>query len=230
MRRGRRALVVGGLIVVAVVAGNLVAYAHNAQADLSAEHRFSLAPQTKNVLDQVKAPLKVTAFLNKAGAAARDARFLLARYQELNRHISFSVVDPDADPTAARRFGISQYSTVVMTYQGRRVEAPSVTELDVSTAILRVVRGGTKTVCVLTGHGEPALDDQSGSGLSKVGEIFSHNAYDIRTVDLTVGQAAVPSDCVALFDFGPRDPFGPQEVHAIDAYAKAAGRFMLVTS
>jgi hypothetical protein len=228
--RGRQAIVVGVILVAVIVIGNVVAYAHNAQADLSATHRFSLAPQTKGVLDQVKAPLKVTAFLNSAGGTARDARFLLARYQELNRHISFSVIDPDADPTAARRYGISQYSTVVVMYEGRRVEAPAVDELDVSTAILRAVRGGTKTVCVLTGHGEPALDDQSGTGLSKVGDIFSHNAYNVRTVDLTVGAATVPSDCAALFDFGPRDPFGPQEVQAVNAYAKAAGRVMLVTS
>lgn len=230
MSRRRRALVVGLAVVAAVVGGNLLAYANNAQADLSATHRFSLAPQTRGVLDQVKAPLKVTAFLNNAGAAARDARFLLARYHELNRHISFSVVDPDADPSAARRYGISQYSTVVLTYEGRRVEAASVDELDISTAILRLVRGGAKTVCVLTGHGEPALDDTAGTGLSKVGAVFSHNAYDVRTLDLTVGKAAVPSECVALFDFGPRDPLGPQEVQAVNTYAKAAGRVMIVAS
>jgi len=230
MSRRRRAVVAGLVLVAGVVGGNVVAYGHNAQADLSAAHRFSLAPQTKGVLDHVTASLEVTAFLNKAGATARDARFLLARYHELNRHISFSVVDPDADPTAARRYGISKYSTVVLTYKGRRVEAPSVTELDISTAILRLVRGGTKAVCVLTGHGEPALDDQSGAGLSKVGDVFRHNAYDIRTLDLTVGQATVPADCTAVFDFGPRDRLGPQEVEAMNAYAKAAGRVMLVTS
>ncbi|MBV8981903.1 MAG: GldG family protein, partial [Acidimicrobiia bacterium] len=230
MTRRRRALVVGLVVVAAVVGGNLLAYAHNAQADLSATHRFSLAPQTKGVLDQVTAPLKVTAFLNNAGAAARDARFLLARYHELNRHISFSVVDPDADPTAARRYGITAYSTVVLTYKGRRVDAASVDELDISTAILRLVRGGTKTVCVLTGHGEPALDDTTGMGLSKVADVFRHNAYDVRTVDLTVGQATVPADCVALFDFGPRDPLGPREAQAVNAYAKAAGRVMIVAS
>ena len=226
----RRALVIVVGVVIAVVAGNLLAYAHNAQADLSAAHRFSLAPQTKGVLDQVRGPLEVRAFLNKAGAGARDARFLLARYHELNRHISFSVVDPDADPSAARRFGINQYSTVVLTYKGRRVEAPSVTELDISTAILRLIRGGTKPVCVLTGRGEPALDDTSGQGLSKVADVFRRNAYEIRILDLTVGHAVVPSDCTAVFDFGPRDPLGPQEVQALTAYGKGAGRIMMVTS
>ena len=230
MSRRRRAVVVGVVLVAVVLGGNLLAYAHNAQADLSAAHRFSLAPQTKSVTDQVKSPLKVTAFLNKAGATARDARFLLARYHELNRQISFSVVDPDADPAAARRYGVGQYSTVALTYRGRRVDAPSVTELDISTGILRLVRGGTKTVCVVTGHGEPALDDQSGQGLSKVADVLRHNAYEIRMLDLTVGQAAVPPDCAALFEFGPRDPLGPQEVQAVSAYAKAAGRVMVVTS
>jgi ABC-type uncharacterized transport system involved in gliding motility auxiliary subunit len=226
----RKAIVVGAVLLAVVVGANLLAYGHNAQADLSAAHRFSLAPQTKAVLDQVKSSLEVRAFLNNAGSQARDARFLLARYHELNRHISFSVVDPDADPTAARRFGISQYSTVVLAYKGRRVEAQSVNELDISTAILRLVRGGTKTVCVLAGHGEPGLDDASGQGLSKVDDVFRHNAYDVRTLDLTVGQAAVPSECVALFDFAPRDPLGPQEVAAINSYAKAAGRVMIVAS
>jgi ABC-type uncharacterized transport system involved in gliding motility auxiliary subunit len=226
----RRAIVAGLVLVAAVVGGNVLAYAHNAQADLSAAHRFSLAPQTKRVLDQVKAPLKVTAFLNKAGATARDARFVLARYHELNRRISFSVVDPDADPAAARRFGVSQYSTVVLTYAERRVEAPSVTELDISTAILRLVRGGTKAVCVVTGHGEPPLDDKAGTGLSKVADILRHNAYDIRTLDLTVGQAVVPPECTAVLDIGPRDPLGPQEVQALNAYAKAAGRLMVGVS
>jgi hypothetical protein len=230
VNRRRRTIAIVAAVVVVVVVGNFFAYSHDAQADLSATHRFSLAPQTKGVLDQVKAPLKVTAFINKAGDTARDARFLLARYHELNRHISFTVIDPDADPAAARRFGVSQYSTVILTYKGRRVEAPSVDELDVSTGILRLLRGGTKPVCVLTGHGEPALDDQSGQGLSKVADVFRHNAYDIRTLDLTVGQAAVPSDCTAVFDFGPRDPLGPQEVQALNAYAKAAGRIMFVTS
>src|SRR5207244_5976533 len=128
---------------------------------------------TKGVLDQVKSPLKVTAFLNKAGAGARDARFLLARYHELNRHMSFSVIDPDADPAAARRFGISQYSTVILTYKDRRVEAPAVNELDVSTAMLRLIRRGTKPVCVLTGHGEPAVDAQNWQRQSKVADVSS---------------------------------------------------------
>src|SRR5207253_2538370 len=112
--RLRAALVALALVAVLVI-GNVVAYGHNAQADLSAARRFSLAPQTSSVIRQVKSPLKVTAFLNSTGSEARDARFLLDRYHELNRRITFSVLDPDADPGAARRFGVTRYSTVIVT-------------------------------------------------------------------------------------------------------------------
>jgi hypothetical protein len=229
-RRLPRALVAGLVLLAALVAGNVVAYGHNAQADLSAARRFSLAPETKAVTNQVRSPLKVIAFLNNAGPAARDARFLLARYHELNRRITFSVLDPDADPGQARRYGISKYSTVVLTYRGRRVDAPAVTELDISTAILRVVRGTTKTVCAVTGHGEPALDDDSGQGLSKVGDLLKHNAYDVKVLDLAVGSASVPADCTAVLVLGPREPLAPQEEQALNAYAHAAGRLMVVAS
>lgn len=218
------------VVIAVVVGGNFLAYAHNAQADLSAAHRFTLAPQTKAVTDQVHGPLKIIAFLNNAGAAARDARFLLARYHELNRDITYSVLDPDADPGLARRYGISAYSSVVLTYKGRRVDAPSVDELDISTAIVRIVRGGAKPVCVVVGHGEPSLDDDTGQGLSKVRDVLQHNAYDVRPLDLTVGQASVPGDCAAVLLLGPREGLGPREVDALNAYAENAGRLMVVAS
>jgi hypothetical protein len=230
----RRRTVVAVVAVVVLVAAlgvaNVAAYAHDAQVDLSAARQFSLAPQTKGVLRQVRSPLKVIAFLNASGPAARDARFLLERYHELNHRITYSVLDPDANPGAARQYGISKYSTVVVTYRGRRVDAPSVTELEVSTAILRVVRGRTPTICALTGHGEPGLDDDSPDGLSKVGDILKHNAYDIRPLDLTVGQGGVPADCAAVLVLGPRDPIGAAEVDALTAYARNAGRLMVVSS
>jgi hypothetical protein len=226
-----RAVLVGAVLVGVLVAGNLAAYGHNAEIDLSASRRFSLAPQTKAVTNQVRGPLKITAFLNTTGANARDARFLLERYHELNRRITYSVLDPDANPGVARRFGVTKYSTVIVAYRGRRVDAPSVTELDVSTAILRAVRGGTRTICLLTGHGEPSLDDDSPDGLSKIGDVLEHNAYEAKTLDLTVGaQRAVPANCAAVLILGPRDPIGADEVAALNAYGRAAGRLMVVGS
>jgi ABC-type uncharacterized transport system involved in gliding motility auxiliary subunit len=123
----RRSLVEGAVIALLLVAVNVTAASTRAQADLSANRRFSLSPETRAVVKAVRHHLEVTAFMNDTGGSARDARFLLARFHELNRHIDYEIVDPDERPSAARRFGVTSYATVVVQYQGRRADAPQVT-------------------------------------------------------------------------------------------------------
>ena len=189
--RGLAAMVVA---IGVVVAANVAAYGHDTQVDLSVAHRFTLSPETRALIRAVHAPLRIRAFLASHGGAADDARFLLSRYTELNSRIRFSVVDPDAHPGEARRFGITRYASVVLTYRGRRVDAPDAEELEISTAILRLLRGHVRSVCVLTGHGEPALDDTAPDGLSAVADLLRHNAYEPRDLDLSTS-SIVPRDC-----------------------------------
>src|SRR5581483_4437631 len=157
MSRRVRWLVAGLAVLLLAILANLAAYANNRQVDLSAAASFTLSDETVSLLARVDHPLEVTAFLTTTGAAARDAGYILSRYREANHHISWSVVDPVTNPGKARAFGVTSYSTVVLTYEGRRITAPTAQESDLSTAILRLLRGSTITVCVLTGNGEPDL-------------------------------------------------------------------------
>jgi ABC-type uncharacterized transport system involved in gliding motility auxiliary subunit len=228
--RRRRGAIAAVALLLVVVAGNVAAHAGDRQVDLSAARRFSLAGDSRALARAVRAPLRVTAFLNAGGPLAADARFLLERYHELNRHISFTVVDPDTHPGVAARLGVTRYSTVVLQYQGRRVDAPDATELSISTAILRLLRNVTPGVCILTGHGEPALDDTSPTGLSGVADLLGANAYRTQVVNLTVGQAQIPAGCDVVADIGPRDAFQPAEVQAINRFTAAHGRLLLAVS
>lgn len=225
----RRRLVAGAAIALVLIAANVAAASTRAQVDLSANRRFSLSPETRAVVKAVRHELKVTAFLNDTGGSARDARFLLARFHELNRHIDYDIVDPDARPSEARRFGITSYATVVVQYQGRRADAPQVSEPDLATAILRLLRARTPTVCVTTGHGEASLDDDGPSGLSKVATLLEQNAYKAATVDLARG-GDVPAECEVVWVAGPRVAFTPAETDALVRYEKAAGKVLVLAS
>jgi ABC-type uncharacterized transport system involved in gliding motility auxiliary subunit len=229
-RTRRRTLLAAGVIAVLVLGANLAVYGRTAEIDLSANRRFSLSPESRDLAGAVRSHMEITAFLSGVSSQARDARFLLARYHEVNRHITYRVVDPDADPAEARRFGITAYSTVVLTYQGRRLDAPDAEELELSTAMLQLLRGGTKTVCVVTGHGEPDLADTSPTGLSAFAKLLQDNAYIARPLNLTTGNGQVPPDCAAVFVIGPVDPLGTTEVSALVAWTKGAGRLMVLAS
>jgi ABC-type uncharacterized transport system involved in gliding motility auxiliary subunit len=217
------------VVLAVLVAINVAAASTRAQVDLSANRRFSLSSETRAVLRAVKQPLDITAFINESGGAARDARFLLARFGEVNRHIDYEIVDPDERPSEARRFGITSYATVVLEYDGRRADAPQVSEPDLATAILRLLRARTPTVCVTTGHGEAALDDDGPSGLSKVATLLEQNAYRARTIDLARG-GDVPAACEVVWLAGPRVALTPAESDSLRRYEREAGKLLVLAS
>lgn len=232
MSRGRRwwaaglrllALAVASIALYTVVSGS------PRQLDLSADRRFSLSPESQALARSVRRPLQITVFLNGQGPAARDARFLLARYHELNHLIDGKVADPDADPVLARRLGVTSYATVVLTSGSRRVDAPDPEELELSTAILRIERGIQPTVCALAGHGEDELSDASPGGFASFAKLLDQNAYRVRPLDLATSPG-VPADCAAVLIAGPRDRLLPAEVDALRAYTGGAGRLLLLAS
>jgi ABC-type uncharacterized transport system involved in gliding motility auxiliary subunit len=239
MRRGRNGHTRGRDIIVAAVAVVLVGTVlwwtsdHDAQVDLSANSRFSLSADSRRLIGQVHAPLHVTVFVNNTSSSAVDARFLLDRYHELNHRITFQIADPDTDPALARRYGITNYSTVVVEYQGRRIDAPDAEEAELSTALLEVQQGSPVTVCVLTGHGEDDLSDTSSSGFSSVATLLKTNDYNVVPLDMTTGAGAtrqVPPDCAAVLVDGARNPLLPAERAAINAYTAAGGRLAVLAT
>jgi len=226
----RDAVAMVGLIVV-LAGANWWTSDHDAQADLSALHRFTLSTDTRRLIAAVHAPLRVTVFLNTTGPDANDARFLLDRYHELNHRITYEVADPDADPELARRFGITDYDTVVLQYKGRRVEAPDAEELELSTGILQLLQGRSTKVCALTGHDEDDLGDTSPSGFSEVATLLQDNDYATVPLDLATGlNPTVPASCAAVLIDGPRNGLAPNEISAINAYAQAGGRLLVLAT
>jgi ABC-type uncharacterized transport system involved in gliding motility auxiliary subunit len=227
--RRLRVILIAVLGAAVIVAVNMVAYQSHAEADLSADGRFRLSADSRALIKSVHAPMQFTVFVNATGGTARDARFLLARFRDLNRQINYRVVDPDEDPATAKRMGITGYGTTVVEYEGRRADAPSAAEGDLATSMLRVLRGHTVTVCTLTGHGEAALDDDSADGLSSFARLLQQNAYEARPLDLAT-QSKVPDDCAAVVIAGLRTPLLPSEADALVAYERAAGRVLLLAS
>jgi ABC-type uncharacterized transport system involved in gliding motility auxiliary subunit len=223
----RRSVLALCLLAAAAVAVNAWVAHSTAQVDLSASQRFSLTKETRDVVRAVDKPLRITVFMFERGGVARDARFLLDRYKEINDRIDYRVVDPDEKPAEARRYNVSGYSTVIVEYDGRRSDAPAVSEIQVSSAILRVLRGETKTVCVVRGHGEPALDDESDRGITKLRDLLATNGYDPTPIDLTSG-GGVPAACAVVLEIGPTVALNPTEVSALVDYGTRQGRLLVL--
>ena len=226
----RRALVGLAVLVVVVITLNGFVGRLARSWDLTAESSATLSPTTREVLRHVHRRIQVTAFFPRDAVGRVEAATLLSRYRKLNRRITFRVVDPALQPGEAQRLGVAEVgSAAVQELSGRRkVETAQYTiEIDVTSAIARLLRNVSGTVCFATGHGERAPSSQGEPDLSQAGDALRNNGYTVQQVNL-LARPDVPSSCDALIVAAPTASFGPDAVRSVTSYLSAYGKAFLL--
>lgn len=221
-RRGAAAVALAAILLAAVTdrSGEVV--------DLTAERTLSLTDETEAVIDEVGGDVDITVFLRTDEPGRVEAAVLLDRYRRRNRRIDYRLVDPVDSPGEARRLGVDPAIGGVVVEAGSRQElAPTASEADITTALARLVRGVSATLCVATGHGELDPGSTLATGMSGAVEVWSDNGYDVRVVDL-LARPEVPADCKALVVAFPTVDLGAA-TPAIAGYLAAGGRLLALT-
>jgi len=216
------------LIVLAVIgAANWLANRHNKSLDATANKRFSLADQTEKIARNLKQDVKVWYFdRNREFDRARD---LLDRYDGLSPRLTVNYIDPDKKPQVAKNYGVKNYGAIYVETGGRREEAKSLTEEEVTGAMIRALKGGERIVCAVSGSGERGLDNSERNGYSSLKEALEKNNYKTKTISL-LEKAEIPKDCTVLVVGGPRYDYTEPAVNAIRSYVEGGGRALFLLS
>ena len=214
------------IVIAGVVVANVLADRYNKSYDSTANKRYSLSEQTAKIVKGLKQDAVITYF--NQSTRFRDGRDLLDQYANLSPKLQVKYVDPDKDPELAREFGIRSFPTAVVQIGAKREEAKSMTEEGVTGALIRNLKGNTRTVCFAGGSGEHQVDDSNREGMSKFKEVLAKDSYDSKSIDL-LSKAEVPGDCTTLVVAGPTKNYEQPEVDAIKKYVENGGRalFML---
>ncbi|MBV9767939.1 MAG: GldG family protein [Bryobacterales bacterium] len=216
------------LVILAVlVVANYLANRYNKSLDATANKRFTLSDQTKKVVGDLKQDVTIRYFDRSNGMQA--AKDLLDRYQNLSSKVHVQYVDLLKNPTLARAENVTREGEAVVQAGTRREDAKTFDEEGVTGALIRALKGGERTVCVVSGHGEHRLDDTSqAEGFSGFQTVVQKDNYKVQTVNLQE-KADVPSDCTVLVVAGPTGDYIQPEVDAIKKYVEGGGRavFML---
>jgi ABC-type uncharacterized transport system involved in gliding motility auxiliary subunit len=213
------------VIVAVLAAANWLANRHNKSYDSTANKRFSLSEQTEKVVKNLKGDVKVTYF-DRTSEFAR-ARDLLDRYDNLSAKLTVEYVDPDKKPQVAKAEGVRNYGTTFVQANGRKQEAKSVSEEEITGAIIRALKGGERNACFVSGGGEHSLEDSGRTGYSKVKELLEKNNYKTRAISL-LEKPEVPKDCTVLVVAGPKYDYPAPVANAIRAYVENGGRALLM--
>ncbi len=159
------------LVIVAVLAtANFLAKDHNKSFDATANKRFSLSDQTEKVVKNLKQDVKISYF-DRTSEFSR-AKDLLDRYDNLSTKLTIDYVDPDKKPQAAKAMGVRNYGTIFVQAGANREEAKSLSEEEITGALIRALKSGQRTACAVSGSGEHSLDETERTSYSALKELL----------------------------------------------------------
>jgi ABC-type uncharacterized transport system involved in gliding motility auxiliary subunit len=156
------------------------------------------------------------------------AKDLLDRYDTLSPKLTVAYIDPDRKPQLAKAAGVKNYGAIYVEVGDKREEAKSLTEEELTSALIRALKGAAHMVCAVTGSGEHDLEDMGRGGAGAFKQLLEKNNYKERSISL-LEKAEVPGDCTVLVIDGPRLDYTDPAVKAVASYVEKGGRalFML---
>ena len=213
-------VVLGGLVIAGFLANR-----YNKSYDATANKRFTLADQTLKVLDGLKQDVKITLYEQTSRMDA--GRELLDRYANASPHVSVAYIDPEKMPQEARAAGVRTFGTIQVTTANSKEDAKSLTEEEVTNALIRALKGGPRTACVAQGSGEHSISETGRTGYSAVKSLLESHNYTTKTISLLQSDT-VPADCSLLVVGGPRFDYLQPGVDAIKKYVDGGGSALLM--
>lgn len=231
-RYGTSMVIVSVALVGIVVAVNYIVYQEANRTtlwvDLTENKSNTLSPETLRTLHTLTDPIKIRAYFSADNTTWASVQTVLDKYVAESRgKISYEKTDPNANPVAAHKDGVTRDAVLVMAVQTRtQLVTDGTSEQQITSAILRLINPGEHKVLFLTGHGEATTTGSADTDISKIVSSLTNKGYTVDSLDLTQ-QKTVPDGTDAIIIAGPKKPLQDFELTAIQDYLTKGGGLVL---
>ena len=227
-RQGGSSTLMSVAFIGLLVVGNWWVNRSSPQWDLTAFKRYTLADQTKRIIQGLDRDVKVTAFLpSREDSFVRGAKNLLRRYDQESERLTVEFVDPELNPGLARQFDISATTVAIFQAGDRREETTGYTEQDFTSALLKLTRTERKKIYFVQGHGERDPDSSQQDGYYQVGQTLKRENYDVQKISL-LGGSGVPADAAVLVLAGPQSTLLEPERDVVRQFLDTGGKLFVL--
>ena len=169
------------LVILAVLAAlNFLGNRYDKSYDSTANKQFSLSEQTIKLVKGLKTDAKLTYFGDNA--SFQTAKDTLDRYADLSPRIHTEYIDPTRKPEQAKAAGYRSDSPVLVSIGDKKEGAKSLSEEEITGALVRAEKTGERNVCFLSGSGEHSIDDTGAGGYSEAKQTVERDNYKTRTI------------------------------------------------
>ncbi len=204
------------LSFVLLVAVNISVNIHDLRFDVSRDKINTLSEQTLYILKNLKEDVTFHAVLN-AGPSAQNFKRAIEQYSYYSRHIKYQVLDK-------QEIG-AKFESLTLFYKNKRVSISSLTEDDISSAIVSITRDTRKNIYFTNSHGEPDIEDNSAEGISFLTSKIKSYGYGVSSVDL---KKVLPKDKGLLIMLAPSKDISDLELKRINNFLSNGGSFILL--
>jgi ABC-type uncharacterized transport system involved in gliding motility auxiliary subunit len=226
-RYGSNALILSVAFIGILVIVNVLVYQNSKRWDLTEDRQFTLTPETLNTLEALPEKVTARAFFS-ARVPTDQARNLLDQYAfNSEGKFSFQFIDPERDPLAAQSANITRDGTVVLALGDRQQPVTTLTEQELTGALVRLINPEQRSVYFLTGHGEYSPEETGDQSYSSVKRVLESKNYVVKTLSLLTS-SAIPEDASVIVVAGARKPVSANEVALLNAYLDQGGAVIVM--
>ncbi len=230
-RYGSNAFILTLAFLGILVVVNYLAYKYPKQKDLTADQSNTLAKETQDVLKSLPGNVLAEAFYttDSAMASSKDStKALLDKYvYEGSGKFQYKFIDPNKDPVAAQDAGVTKDGSVILFMGSSKQPVTSVTETEITGAMVRLMNPGTHVVYFLTGHGEFSIDGSGDQSYTDLKSALTSKNYTVSTLNL-LSTNKIPADASVIVIAGPQKPLSDAEVALLQAYLKNGGSMVVM--
>lgn len=213
---------IGILVVI-----NLLGNQYSRHWDLTADQEHTLASETIKLLGTLQKPVQATAFYTSR-TTSDTARNLLDEFKyNSGGKLTYTFVDPEANPAAAQNANVTRDGTIVFEMDGRKEPVTLVSEQNMASALIKLNNPGERKVYFLTGHGEKNPEGTGDLAYSTVKTTLESKNYTVATLNL-LSTPKVPDDARVIIVAGPEKPVSDQETQLLLDYVQKGGALIVM--
>jgi ABC-type uncharacterized transport system involved in gliding motility auxiliary subunit len=208
---------------------NFLAARYSSRMDLTETRMFTLAPQTQQVVQTLKQPVKAWVFDAAPNPGDRE---LLENYRRQNSQFSYEFVDPQAKPGIAQRLGVKSMGEVYLeTGTARRLvqtinPQQRLSERQITSGLVKITDSTQQKVYFVQGHGERS-PEAGQNGMSQAIARLTEENFTHATLNLIEDQK-IPDDATAVIVAGSERAFLEKEVMILSDYLKRRSGLLLM--
>jgi ABC-type uncharacterized transport system involved in gliding motility auxiliary subunit len=210
---------------------NYLVFKNVKQWDLTADKSNTLAKETLDVLKSLPDTVVAKAFYSSDAALSsskENAKSLFDQYAADGAgKFQYEFIDPLKDPVSAQEAGITSDGSVILYMGSNKQPLTSITEEELTGAMIRLMNPGSHVVYFLTGHGEYPIDGSGDQSYSQLEAALTSKNYTVSSLNLLTTNS-IPADASVIVIAGPQKPLSENEVSLLNEYLKNGGSVVVM--